>query len=145
MVDPFIRISRAFFSRLEEFSSKAEERLFRKQEKAKDNKKKDVSSGGLLAGGGVAVAALGSSFAFVTKTLAGLSVKTIVLALSVVSVLIAVPAGISAYYRLSRRDLSTILEGSGWGMNTRMKLTRQQADWFTYRPDPRSGKTTGQM
>jgi hypothetical protein len=145
MVDPFIRISRAFFSRLEEFSSKAEERLFRKQEKAKDNKKKDVSSGGLLAGGGVAVAALGSSFAFVTKTLAGLSVKTIVLALSVVSVLIAVPAGISAYYRLSRRDLSTILEGSGWGMNTRMKLTRKQANWFTYRPDPRSGKTTGQM
>lgn len=59
MLDPFIRISRAFFSRLEEFSSKAEERLFHKEEKAKDKKKKAMPSGGVLAGGGLAVAALG--------------------------------------------------------------------------------------
>ena len=134
MVDPFVRIRQAFFSRLGEFSSKAEERLFHKKEKSKDNKKKDIPSGGILAGGGLAVAALGSSFAFITKTLAHLSVKTVVLALLVVSALIAFPAGISAYYKLSRRDLSTILEGSGWGMNTRMKLTRAQAKCFTQRP-----------
>ncbi len=135
MADPFIRISRAFFSRLGEFSSKAEERLFHKKEKVKVDKKKDIPTGGVLAGGGLAVAALGSSFAFITKTLAHLQPKTVVLALLVASALIALPAGISAYYKLSRRDLSTILEGSGWGMNTRMKLTRKQAMGFTYRPD----------
>jgi ABC-type proline/glycine betaine transport system permease subunit len=86
----------------------------------------------------LAVATLGSSFAFITKTLAHLQVKTVVLALLVVSALIAIPAGIFAYYKLSRRDLSTILEGSGWGMNTRMKLTRSQATYFTYRPDHNS-------
>ncbi len=135
MADPFVRISRAFFSRLGEFSSKAEERLFHKQEKAKGDKKKDIPQGSVLAGGGLAVAALGSSFAFITKTLAHLHIKTVILALFVASVLLALPAGISAYYRLSRRDLSTILEGSGWGMNTRMKLTRNQAMRFTHRPN----------
>ena len=134
MVDPFVRIRRAFFYRLGEFSSKTEERLLQKKEKSKDDKKKDLPTGGVLAGGGLAVAALGSSFAFITKTLAHLSVKTVVVALLVASALIAFPAGISAYYKLSRRDLSTILEGSGWGMNTRMKLTRAQAKCFTHRP-----------
>jgi len=135
MVEPFVRISRSFFSRLEEFSSAAEEKIFQKGEKSKEKKKQDVFSGGMLAGGGFAVAALGSSFAFITKTLAGLSIKTVFFALLIFVGLIAIPAGIAAYYRLSRRDLSTILEGSGWGINSRMKLTKAQAARFTYRPD----------
>ncbi|MCK5071021.1 MAG: hypothetical protein KAR01_10780, partial [Desulfocapsa sp.] len=113
----------------------AEEQLFQKDAKSKDKKKKDVSSIGLLAGGGVAVAAIGSSFAFITKTLASLNIQTVLFALIVLSVLIAIPAGIAAYYKLTRRDLSTILEGSGWGINSRMKLTKDQATSFTYRPD----------
>ena len=133
IIDPFIRINRAFFSRLEEFSSKAEEQLFRRDEKAK-SKGKDGGSGGLLAGGGLAVAAIGSSFAFITKTLSGLTFKTVVLALLVLAAIIAIPAGIAAFFKLSRRDLSTVLEGSGWGLNSRMKLTSNQAACFTYRP-----------
>jgi hypothetical protein len=134
VIDPFLRINRAFFKRLEEFSSKAEERLFHKQAKDKDSKKKEGSSGSLLAGGGVAIAAIGSSFAFVTKTLSGLTLKTVILALLVVAGLIAIPAAIATYYKLSRRDLSTILEGSGWGLNARMKLTKAQVKTFTYPP-----------
>ena len=135
MMEPFVRISRAFFSRLEEFSSKAEERVFHKEEKSKDKKKKDAPSVGLLAGGGFAVAAIGSSFAFITKTLASLHIETVLFALLILAALIAIPAGIAAYYKLTRRDLSTILEGSGWGINSRMKLTKKQASCFTYRPD----------
>ena len=135
MFEPFVRISHAFFSRLDEFSSKAEARLFKQGEKPEDKQKKGASSAGLLAGGGFAVAALGSSFAFITKTLASLSIKTVLLALLIFVALITIPAGISAYYKLSRRDLSTILEGSGWGINARMKLTAAQAAGFTYRPD----------
>ena len=135
MVEPFVRISRAFFSRLEEFSSKAEEKLFNNDLKAKDKKKKDGTSAGLLAGGGFALAAIGSSFAFITKTLAGLQIKTVFFALLILAALIAIPAGIAAYYKLTRRDLSTILEGAGWGINSRMKLTKKQATCFTYRPD----------
>jgi len=135
MVEPFVRISRAFFSRLEEFSSKAEEQLFNNDLKAKDKKKKDGASAGLLAGGGFALAAIGSSFAFITKTLAGLQIKTVFFALLILAALIAIPAGIAAYYKLTRRDLSIILEGAGWGINSRMKLTKKQAACFTYRPD----------
>lgn len=141
IVDPFIRINRSFFSRLEQFSSKAEEQLFRREEKKdKDKKKKDNVPVGLLAGGGVALAAVGSSFAFMVKTLSALTMKAVFLALLIVITIIAVPAGIAAYYKLSRRDLSTILEGSGWGINSRMKLTAAQAACFTFRPAPPTNK-----
>ncbi|MCK5517520.1 MAG: hypothetical protein KAI39_11640, partial [Desulfobulbaceae bacterium] len=135
MMEPFVRISRTFFSRLEEFSSKAEEQLFNKDAKSKDKKKKEGPSAGLLAGGGFAVAAIGSSFAFITKTLASLHIKTVIFALLILAALIAIPTGIAAYYKLTKRDISTILEGSGWGINSRMKLTKKQAACFTYRPD----------
>ncbi len=131
VTDPFLRIKNSFFSRLESFSSKAEEQVIKKQDK---DKKKDSSTAPLLGIGGVAVAALGSSLAFITQTISAMSLKTVVIALLVITGLIAVPAAISAYARLSRRDLSAILEGSGWGLNSRMKLTKQQADHFTHRP-----------
>ncbi|MEE4136051.1 MAG: hypothetical protein V2I32_08235 [Desulforhopalus sp.] len=140
IVDPFIRINRSFFSRLEQFSSKAEERLFHREEK-KDKKKKDEAAAGFFAGGGVALAAVGSSFAFVVKTLSGLTMKTVLLALLIVAAVIAIPAAAAAFYKISRRDLSTILEGSGWGLNSRMKLTSSQAACFTYRPN--SGQKSG--
>jgi len=132
VIDPFIRMRKSFFSRLEQFSSKAEERLFRKKED--DEKKKDAASGTMLAGISVAVAALGSSAAFITKTVSAMSFRTVLLALLVIALLILVPTALSAYYRLSRRDLSSILEGSGWGLNARMKLTSSQANHFTHGP-----------
>lgn len=142
VIDPFIRLHRSFFSRLERFSSKAEERLFQLEEKKDtDKKKKDNDSAGLLAGGGVAVAAVGSSFAFMVKTLSSLTLKTVILALLIVAGIVAVPAAIVAYYKLSRRDLSTILEGSGWGMNSRMRLTGSQATNFSFKPSRPSSLT----
>ena len=50
-------------------------------EKSKDKKNKDAPSVGLLAGGGFPLAAIGSSFAFITKTLAGLHLETVLLVL----------------------------------------------------------------
>jgi hypothetical protein len=46
-----------------------------------------------------------------------------------------------AFVKLRRRDLSAILEGSGWGINARMRLTHQQSRFFTERPDyPKGAK-----
>ena len=132
VADPFMRIKKTFFSRLEEFSSTAEEQLFKQKDK---DKKKETSTGTLFGIGGVALAALGSSLAFITQTVSALSAKTVLSALLLIAALIVVPTAISAYVRLSRRDLSTILEGSGWGLNSRMKLTAQQANHFTRRPE----------
>ena len=41
---------------------------------------------------------------------------------------------ILAVIKLRRRDLSAILEGSGWAINARMRLTRTQSRYFTQRP-----------
>ncbi|MCB0299585.1 MAG: hypothetical protein KDE52_06000, partial [Calditrichaeota bacterium] len=91
-------------------------------------------AGGLLAGGGIAIAALGSSVAFITKTIADLG--WVVMLAGVLGALLAVmlPAVIVAWLKLKRRDLSAILEGSGWGVNSRMRLNRGQSLTFTKRP-----------
>ena len=47
---------------------------------------------------------------------------------------VMLPATIVAYIKLSKRDLSAILEGSGWGINARMRLTRFQSYTFTHQP-----------
>ncbi|WP_163336082.1 hypothetical protein [Desulfopila sp. IMCC35008] len=134
MADPFVRIGRSILARLEEFSTKTEEKVLKGGDFKKEKKAKDGSTGSWLAGGGIAAAALGSSFAFITQTLAGLSLGVVLTAVAAAALLITFPVGISTYCKLSRRDLSTILEGSGWGVNTRMQLTREQARTFTVTP-----------
>jgi len=139
MVHPFVRVAQAFMTRLEQVSAKTEEKLglrITAGDSQKKPKKTDTSSSaGLLAGGGLALAALGSSAAFITQTVAKLSLKTVLGAILAVILILVIPASISAYYKLSKRDLSAILEGSGWGVNARMKMTRGQARTFTHRPD----------
>ena len=88
----------------------------------------------MLAGGSIAVAALGSSFAFVTKTLAGVGKGHILTVIVVALLVVAIPTLIIAWVKLRRRDLSAILEGSGWAINARMRLSRAQSRTFTQRP-----------
>jgi hypothetical protein len=144
MIHPFVRLIQAFMQRLEQVSARTEEkisgRVSAKADKKKDGdgkkqKKDGGASAGQLAGGGVALAALGSSVAFIAQTFARLNLKIILATIVVLILAMVVPAAIATYYKLSKRDLSAILEGSGWGINARMKLTRKQARTFTYRPD----------
>ena len=90
--------------------------------------------GGLLAGGGIALAALGSSAAFVVKTFASLTWQSTLAGVLAAVAAVAVPASLVAHLKLRRRDLSAILEASGWAINARMRLTRRQADYFTCVP-----------
>lgn len=92
------------------------------------------SPAGLLAGGAVAVAALGSSLAFVTKTLEGLEWQALVGSLVGAVLAVMIPVVLVAYFRLRRRDLSAMLEGSDWAINARMRLTRSQARTFAHTP-----------
>ena len=151
MIHPFVRLVQAFMQRLEQVSARTEAkisgRIAAKGDNAKDGggkkpKKDDGASAAQLAGGGVALAALGSSVAFIAQTFARLNLKIILATIVVLVLAMIVPAAIATYYKLSKRDLSAILEGSGWGVNARMKLTRKQARTFTYRPDYPLQKTT---
>ena len=88
----------------------------------------------LLAGGGIAIAAIGSSLAFMTKTLAGLNALQIVSGLGAALLAVLVPSTLIAWIRLGQRDLSGLLEGSGWAINASMRLSRTQRRTFTQRP-----------
>jgi len=148
LVSPFMRMGHAITGKLEQMQSAAEDRIEKfgvgavtRVEKATAAPAAEVapapvapSTGGLLAGGGIALAALGSSGAFVLKTLAGMKAWTILGVLFGLSQAILLPILLVAWIKLRRRDLSAILEGSGWGINARMRLTRRQATTFTHRP-----------
>ena len=95
----------------------------------------------MLLGGGLAIAALGSALAYITKTLADTSWLAILVGVLVAVLLVMVPISLVAFIKLRKRELSAILEGSGWAINARMRLTRKQGRAFTQRPSyPKGAK-----
>ncbi len=153
MVSPLLRMGQAITGKLEQMQSAAEDKieLFGvgtvtrvEQGSAPAEAPPQAAApatGSMLAGGGIALAALGSSGAFVLKTLAGMELWTILGVLFALSQAVLLPILAVAWIKLRRRDLSSILEGSGWGINARMRLTRGQAVTFTRRPPFPPGST----
>jgi hypothetical protein len=94
---------------------------------------------GLLVGGSIAVAALGSAMAYVVSAVT--SIAPLKLFGGVVGLVLAV-AGLSAlagWFKLRRRDMGLLLEASGWAINAQMKLTRRLGVTFTRIPDLPAG------
>lgn len=152
---PFHRLGRAVTGKIEKITGAAEEKLDSVGSEAVTGvqaalgEQQPVSQipsapsgqmvGGVLAGGGIALAALGSSAAFVVKTLASLTWQSTLAGILVAVAAVAIPASLVAHLKLRQRDLSAILEASGWAINARMRLTRRQADYFTCVPGYPSG------
>ena len=132
IIAPFQKVGSALKKRVEKMSDEGEEKLVGQASKPK--KSSDKASGSVLAGGGIAIAAMGSSLAFVVKTLAGLTLSKVLLGLLGLSLIVLVPAALVAYLKLRSRDLSAVLEGNAWGINARMRLTPIQAKQFTQKP-----------
>lgn len=153
---PFKRLGRAITTKLNEISSKAEQNLqtfstetmttvsteLKKIEPTPTIRGGRQSPGGLLAGGSIAIAALSSAFAFITKTFSDLGWSVILGGVLAGIIAIMLPTSVVAFLKLSNRDLSCILEGSGWGINARMQLTHKQATTFTLTP-PYPPNSTG--
>ena len=145
MASPFKRLGRLITGKIESLTAQAEKKLDSRASSAMSiapGKQASpaaapsrLATGGMLMGAGVAVAVLGSAVAYIIKTLAGLSVWTIVAAIGGAALLVALPTSIVAFMKLRKRDLSAILEGSGWAINARMRLTRPQRRYFSQRPD----------
>lgn len=100
-------------------------------------KKPEAGGGGmqnLLLGGGIAFAALGSSLAYVVSALSSVKPLSALLAiLSIVTVIVAISA-LLGWLKLRRRDMSLLLEASGWAVNVHMKVTRPIGRFFTRIP-----------
>lgn len=92
-----------------------------------------VMAGSIMAGGGVAIAAIGSSLGYLTKIVSEYG-HNILWAVGGAILAVLIPTMVLAILRLRRRDLSAILEGSEWAINARMRLTRDQCRYFTERP-----------
>ncbi|MFW5845218.1 MAG: hypothetical protein ACOCXJ_03235 [Planctomycetota bacterium] len=145
MMRPFARIGRYLSSRLERWQNESE-RSFDTQATTAGTATPSspliptapapTAATGLgatapLVGGSLALAALGSSFAFVTAQLAGITAPRILFALFVLCLLIMIPVTLLAAIRLFRRNVAGLLEAAEWAVNDRMRLTLRQCRLFT--------------
>ncbi len=85
----------------------------------------------LILGGGVALAGIGAVFASLFSALT--SLRGWLAILGFVLVVFGVSA-IAGWFKLRRRDMSLLLEASGWAVNLRMKITRRVAPLFAFIP-----------
>ncbi len=83
--------------------------------------------GGMLAGGGVALAALTSSFAFIAQTIQKIHDVYFLYTALVILMFILLPALITGFFKLRARDIGMILEACGWAINGRMRITLKVA------------------
>ena len=88
----------------------------------------------LIMGGGVGIAALGSSFAFMAKSLQGVSIWRILAVLLGIFIIICAPFVILSLLKLFRRSLTRFLEANGCALNREMRLTLALGRIFTYIP-----------
>ncbi|MAE62412.1 MAG: hypothetical protein CMJ49_13780 [Planctomycetaceae bacterium] len=160
IIAPFQRIARVLTGKIEAMTTSAEKKLdtatssaFGQVEsavaqpaattpppaQAPPQQSRAAMTGGLLMGGGVAVAALGSSVAYITKTLSGLDWRWIIGGIGAAILAVMAPAAIVAMVKLRKRDLAAILEGSGWAINAHMRLTLPQRRFFSKNPRFPSG------
>ena len=145
---PYRRIARMFVGKIDALTSSAEKQFDARADRtlsvvstagtspaapAEGAATGGMAAGSMLLGGGVAVAALMSALAYVGKVVVE-NPLAILLGVAGAILVLILPTAIRAGLKLRQRDLSAILEGTGWAINARMRLTRRQALTFTTRP-----------
>ena len=88
----------------------------------------------LLLGGGIAIAALGSSFAYITKALSQVKPTHILVALVGIVAVVLLPGIIMGFIKIRKRDMSVLLEAAGWAVNVHMRLNAALGRLFTRVP-----------
>lgn len=89
---------------------------------------------GILAGGGLAIAAVGSSLAFIVSSLAKITlIDALKVVLSIVGLVIVISAFVG-WLKLRLRDLGPFLEAAGFATNPKMKVNGRLSRIFNRRP-----------
>jgi hypothetical protein len=145
---PYRRIVKMFVGKIDALTSSAEKQFDERAERtmsavstagkppatpAAGAATSGMAAGGMLLGGGVAVAALLSAMAYVGQVVVE-NPLAILLGVAGAILVLVLSTTIRAFLKLRQRDLSAILEGTGWAINARMRLTQRQALTFTTRP-----------
>ena len=148
IMSPFRRMGKLVSGRIEKITAKAETRLDASASSGMDQvaasgeahragpaqPSGSMLAGGALMGGGVALAAISSAVAYISSLVDSVGIFHIVGGLLVAVVAVIAPASILALVRLRNRDLSAMLEGAGWAINARMRMTLTQGRMFTQQP-----------
>ncbi|HEX8439349.1 kinesin [Archangium sp.] len=90
--------------------------------------------GGFIAAVGITFAALGSSLAFIVTQVKSLTLFDLISTTIIVVAVVMLPSGLLGWLKLRKRNLALLLEGSGWALNDRLKLTPDLAALITRRP-----------
>lgn len=99
----------------------------------------------ILMSGGVAFAAIASAIAFVVSQIERVLSENPLGLLYSISILVAIavlPTVTLAWLKLRRRNLGSVLEGAGWALNDKLRLTRRLGKLFTQRPKLPKGSRT---
>ncbi|MCK5014918.1 MAG: hypothetical protein KAS66_13990 [Candidatus Omnitrophica bacterium] len=88
----------------------------------------------LLLGGSVAIAALGSSFAYITKSFSQVKPVHILVTLAGLAIFLLLPGMIMGFLKIRKRDMSVLLEALGWAVNVHMRLNNSLGKLFTHTP-----------
>ena len=93
-----------------------------------------VSGSMMLMGGGIGIAALGSSIAFIVKSLANISIWNVLAVLFGIILVFGGPVVAVSLVKLYRRNLSRFLEANGCAVNRPMRLSRRMGAIFSFVP-----------
>lgn len=88
----------------------------------------------LLMGGGVGVAALGSAFALITKTLKGISLWHVLGVLLAMLLILGAPAVLVSLTKLFRRNLAVFFEANGYAVNHGVRMSLRLGAKYTCAP-----------
>ncbi|HUT43232.1 MAG TPA: hypothetical protein VMW95_02755, partial [Desulfobacterales bacterium] len=139
LITPFVRLWQFVLGKIEAISSATEKDMQKKADdiiQAPSSQAKEAklsNAPGLLVSLSISVAAMGTAFAFITKTLTGMSRSQSLFSFLGAILIVGIPVTIIAIAKLRRQNLSAILEASGWAINANMRPSRQQRRQFTYR------------
>lgn len=99
-----------------------------------------VSGSMMLMGGGIGIAAIGSSVAFIIKSLQNISILNVLAVLLGIILIFGGPMVVISLVKLYRRNISRFLEANSCAANRPMRLSRKLGLVFTFAPPlPRAG------
>jgi len=129
---------KAPFQKFADFVRKQIEKITKSSEEKLVSTASSTSASGsardLMLGGGLAIAALGSSFAYITKALSDVKPVQILIALLGLGTVVLLPGIFAGFAKIRKRDMSGLLEASGWAVNVRMRINRTMGRLFTHTP-----------
>ncbi|MBR2428149.1 MAG: hypothetical protein IKB16_15555 [Lentisphaeria bacterium] len=88
----------------------------------------------VLMGGGVGIAAIGSAFAFMAKSIQGISVGAVLAIFFGILLIFGGPIVVVSLTKLFRRNLAIFLEANGNALNAQLRLSLRMGRFFTFTP-----------